>query len=182
MDKRLEKIFDENLRDVPCDPVGLKEYVDELEQNLKTTSENIERVRILGQIGVHLRSLGELDLAEEKIQRALEIIKNHELGIKWEIQQKIRLAHVLQWKRLFEQSNMLFDEILSVCRTNTEAGVYLDFALQHAGKNIFDQARYQEALLYFEEALQLRIHRCAPADQLASTEQAIERIKNTLKA
>lgn len=177
MDRRLEFIFDENLRDVPCDPNGLREYTNELGSSLLSTIEPKKRARILGEIGVHLRCLGDLDSAEGRLLESLKIIKDNHLGVKQEVQQKIRLAHTLQWKKDFNQSNLLFDEVLTLCRSCKEAGDYLDFALQHAGKNFFDQGEYRKALGYFSEAMVLRNSRQAPSDQIESTALAINRTK-----
>lgn len=177
MDKRLEKYFDENLRDNPHDPEGLRLYSFELEQSLKLTTDPLKRIRLLGELGVHLRTLGELDRAEKSLRDALKIIQENSLGIKWEVQQKIRLAHVLQWKRSFNASDSLFSEVISTCRDNVDAALYLDFALQHAGKNFFDQNRLNEALAYFEEAMSIRLKRQAPQDQIESTDLAIKRTK-----
>lgn len=180
MDKRLEKSFDENLRDIPLDPIGLRSFIGELRQALVKTNEPKKRVSFLGQIGVHLRSLGDLEEAQKYLLEALEIIRENELGIRLEVQQKIRLAHVLQWMRDFKQSDDLFRQIVAVCRSNDEARVYLDFALQHAGKNFFDQHRFDEALILFEEAMQLRVKRKAPQDQIDSAALAIKKTKSLL--
>ncbi len=181
MDKRLEIKFDENLWDIPCDPNGLKEYTNELRQKLKSSITPIERVRTLGELGTYLRSLNDLVSAQNYLLEALELTKNNHLGIKLEVQQNIRLAHVLQWQKRYNESDFLFNKIISACRINSEANLYLDFALQHAGKNLFDQSRFSEALLCFEEAMKLRIQRNAPEDQIASTNFAINRTKTLIK-
>lgn len=180
MDKRLEKYFDENLRDVPKDPDGLRSYTIELEQSLKETTNPQQRVRLLGELGVHLRTLGDLERAEQVLREAMQIIQVHNLGVKWEIQQKIRLANVLQWKRDFVSSGALFGEAIAVCRSNSDADMYLDFALQHAGKNFFDQNRLREALVLFEESMSIRSKRQAPQDQIDSAALAIKRTKSLL--
>lgn len=180
MDKRLELTFDENLKEVPKDLKGFKSYVVELEKRLNEVTDQEERVRLLGEFGTHLRVLGFFDRAAEVLKESLQIIQNQKLGIKLEIQQKIRFAHLLQWKRDFENSNILFDEIISVCRLNKDANVYLDFALQHAGKNFFDQNRLEEALFLFEEAMQIRLLRKAPHEQIESTQIAIRRVRTLL--
>jgi tetratricopeptide (TPR) repeat protein len=174
MDKRLERKTNEHLRDVPCNPEGLKQYVSELSETLKNSKDVKFQVKILGEMGVHLRSLNELDLAKNKLNEALKLIRSNQLGIKLEIQQKIRFGHVLQWQGLFNESNILFESIISVCRTDKEVEVYLDFALQHSGKNFFEQKKYLEALKQFEEALSLRLKRNAPLDQIESTKLAIQ--------
>lgn len=177
MDQRLERKTNEQLRDVPCDPEGLKQYVSELSENLKNSTDVKEKVKILGEMGVHLRSLNELDLAKNKLNEALKLIEKNQLGIKLEIQQKIRIGHVLQWQGLFNETNILFENIISVCRTDKEAEVYLDFALQHSGKNLFEQQKFSEALKLFDEAMALRTKRNAPIDQIESTKLAIQKTR-----
>jgi tetratricopeptide (TPR) repeat protein len=177
MDKRLEKIFDENLRERPSDPVGLREYTKELVQALEGESDPKKRVSLLGELGVHLRSLEDLDDAEKSLLEALQIIKENNLGIGREVQQKIRLAHVYQWKKSFKISDALFTEVIEVCRANSEVSRYLAFALQHSGKNQFDQGKLREALSLFEEALVIRMKENAPEDQLESTKLAVRRTK-----
>ena len=159
-----ESVFDEDLRDVPVNSAATRAYVGQLRSLLESTKTTRQRVSILGQIGVYLRQLGDLDQAESTLKTALDLIEAYDLGIGVEIQQKIRLAHVFQWQRRFTESDKLFGDILSVCRSSSEASHYLDFALQHSGKNHFDQGRWQEALRAFEEALRIRQMRRAPED------------------
>lgn len=177
MDKRLHRTTNDRLRDVPCDPEGLKDYVFELNESLKNATDAKKRVSFLGEMGVHLRSLQDLESAKSKLLEALRIIHENQLGLKLEVQQKIRLAHVLQWQGLYDESNILFQKIISVCRTDESANSYLDFALQHSGKNLFEQKRYSEALTQFEEAMDLRIQRNAPVDQIESTQFALAKTK-----
>ena len=175
MDKRLECTFDQNLREFPCDPALFRECVNELQELLESSSDPQKQVSLLGEIGVHYRILNNLQDAENSILKALKIIENYKLGIKLEIQQKIRLAHVIQWKKNFEKSDKMYLEIIATCRSNIEAAMYLDFALQHAGKNFFDQNRFVEALNVFNEALGLRLQRQASKEQIESTALAIKR-------
>jgi hypothetical protein len=58
---------------------------------------------------------------------------------------------------------------------------FLAFALQHAGKNLFDQEQFQEALSMFVEALELRTQIMAPAEQIYSTEFSIKVTKSKLE-
>lgn len=176
MNTKPEFYFDENLRDVPVDPDGLRLYVSKLQTSLDSTLDVRKRVSLLGEIGVYLRSLNELDKSQSVLEIALEEVNQHHLGIRVEVQQKIRLAHTLQWKKDFKKSTALFDEILNICRSNPDAEFYLDFALQHAGKNYFDQNLYQAAKVAFLEALHLRKQRKAPQDQLESTELALKTV------
>jgi tetratricopeptide (TPR) repeat protein len=173
--------FDENLREVPADPIAFKTYIEELEMMLAHTTEMKSRVHLLGEIGVMYRTLGQLHRAEENIQHALQIVQDHHLGIKSEVQQKIRLAHVYQWQKRFSESDQLFSEVIALCRQDSMANDYLHFALQHAGKNLFDQGLYYEALKFFEEALKIRMQNKASQDQIDSTAEAILATQKRLK-
>jgi tetratricopeptide (TPR) repeat protein len=176
------KIYiDENLRDRPEDPEALLQHVNELIHSLDSMHEPEDRVSTLGEIGVYLRILGELDEAEVYLLEALEIIGERQLGIKKEVQQMIRLSHVLQWQKEFSESTKAFEQIVEVCRQDEEAHEYLDLALQHAGKNLFDQEEYFEALGFFYEALQLRKSKGSPQDQIESTETAIRVAQGRLR-
>ncbi len=172
--------WDENLRDIPVNPSSLRELVSELESELTVVSEPDQRARILGEIGTYLRSLGELDRAEQKLREALEVVRINNLGLQREVQQKIRLGHVLQWQKRFSESDLMFEGVLETCRNCGDAAAYLAFALQHAGKNYFDQQIFDRALQLFKEALALRRLENAPSDQIISTETAIQRTEELL--
>ena len=148
--------FDENLREVPEDADAFKAHIKSLEHSLKSETDPKQQIRLLGETGTYLRILSELDKAEELLVKALKIISDHKMGLRLEVQQKIRLAHVLQWKKDFKQSDQIFLETLQICRTHADVESYLPFALQHMGKNYFDQNRLMEALRCFEEALKIR--------------------------
>lgn len=108
----------------------------------------------------------------------------------------LRLAVVLQWQRRFGEADGFFRAVLASAEayaataetgaTTAEpdadppgAGValraraYAYFAHQHLGKSLFDQGRLSEALDHFRAALRQRLDHDAPADQVASTRQAI---------
>lgn len=172
--------FDENLRDIPTHPEHLKEYIEKLNLDIKSKDSPKDQVRIMGDIGVYLRQLMQLNEAEQVLSKALTLIETHSLGIKFEVQQKIRLAHVYQWQKRFAESSKLFSEVIQYCRNNTDLSGYLAFALQHAGKDLFDQGKLADALLYFEEALQIRVQNNVPKDQIESTELAVQVTKDRL--
>lgn len=79
-------VFDDNLREVPSNPEALRAHVDSLKALLKSESGPAERVRI---------------------------ITHANLGIRFTVQNKIRLAHVLQWGRKFDKSNELFESLMN---------------------------------------------------------------------
>lgn len=129
-----------------------------------------------------MRSLDLFEEAESSIKTALQLIFENNLGIGKETQNKIRLAHVYQEKKDFKQSSALFDEIIKTCRTNPSAEPLLHFALQHAGKNYFDQGQYQKARDFFEETLKIRKTISAPQDQLESTQMALNRVYELMES
>ena len=173
--------FDQDLREVAKEPAVVRAHIELLKKSHESATDIQKRVALLGELGVWLRVLGELDEAEAKLWEALKLIGDHALGVRLRTQQQIRLAHVLQWKKAFAQSDALFADIVARCEQSPELADYLDFALQHAGKNFFDQKRFQEALAFFERALVLRKKRAAPRDQIASTEFAIARTREVMK-
>lgn len=173
---------DDTLHEYAQDPEELSHYIERLKTEIKMAVEPIDKVRRLGETGVYLRSAGRLEEAEIYLLQALAIIETYELGLKIETQQKIRLAHVYQWQKNFTGSDELFEEVLNTCRQHAEADSLLPFALQHAGKNYFDQYKYKKALNCFEEALKLRTERASPSDQIASTERALRVTLSKLKS
>jgi 2-polyprenyl-3-methyl-5-hydroxy-6-metoxy-1,4-benzoquinol methylase len=167
-------VVDENLRFVASDPTEVLNYIEFLKSELNGLTDFSSRVSHLGEIGVYLRVVDQFEEAEKYLVEALQLINSNELGILKEVQQKIRLAHVWQDKKEFVKSDALFNELIQTCRENKEAHHYLDFALQHTGKSSFDQGYYHSALSYFSEALEIRLRKNSPNDQIESTQKAIQ--------
>ncbi|MFK8137720.1 MAG: tetratricopeptide repeat protein [Bdellovibrionales bacterium] len=165
--------IDDNLRYVPLDSKKLALHVENLENKLHTTADVESRVQLLGEIATYLKSLGELDRAENLLMTALDTIEENQLGIQSEIQQKIRLGDVYFYKKAYQLANRIFQEILNTCQNDLDAYVYLDFAHQHAGKNYFEQGEYNQALEHFKKALELRKARQASQEQIDSSSTAI---------
>ena len=165
--------LDEDLHEVATNPVELREHVRHLESSVFDSMFPSVKVALLGELGVWYRILGDLERAEMFLREALQLVAEHSLDPRFSIQQRIRLGTVLQWQRRFNQSNALFAELLDECAALPDAELYLAFALQHAGKNFFDQSRFQEALDCFESAQEIRSALNAPRDQLESTELAL---------
>lgn len=181
MRKNFHIYFDNNLRDV-CDNLpALEEHVTYLLKIARETLDVTQKIRYLGEAGVYLRILLRLDEAESVLRETLRLVKNNQMELSFEVQQKIRLAHVLQWLKKFDESDALFSQVIEICRTQSAAAMYLSFAYQHAGKNFYDQGRFAEALDFFEQAHQLRSQECAPEDQMKSTELSIQRTHEMLK-
>lgn len=179
--KKPEFYLDLNLRFRPEDLAHLNQYIQFLHDGLRALDDPKEVVRAMGELGVNLRSADRFDEAEVMLKKALEIVAEKKLGISQEVQQKLRLAHVYQEQERFSESNGLFQECLDLCEKEHLDHFY-PFALQHHGKNLFDQKRYGEALDFFERALALRIQNKVPQDQIESTRRAVERTKELLFA
>lgn len=173
----LNYIFDENLQEVPTNPQEMNTFVNYQLDQIKLTDNPLQQVKLLGEAGVYLRILRQLDEAEKYLIKAEAIIASNSLPISMSISQQIRLAHVYQWKKNFNLSNMMFEEILKTCEREEGLGALIDFSWQHAGKNYFDQQKWAKALNAFEKALELRKTRNAPQDQIESSMKSIEKVK-----
>ncbi len=160
--------FDDNLQEVATNPSDMELYVHEQKIALSTAQNPVDRVKILGEIGVYLRILRQLSEAQDYLLKSLEIIARHNLEPHFKIGQQIRLAHVYQWQCQFELSNSMFDELLRISKS-TDLGYLHDFIWQHAGKNYFDQLKWKEAHDCFQKALKLRELRHAPVEQIQSS-------------
>mgnify|MGYP001544167112 CR=1 FL=1 len=173
--------INKELRAVPQNKEEFYLLIAKLQSSLPQST-GLDRVNILGELAVYLRIDGQLEKAEKLLREALVLIKEHDLGIGKAIQQKIRLGHVLQFKKDFKASNALFQEIFATIEKNNSLAHYEAFAWQHWGKNLFDQERYDEALIAFEKTLEIRTRKDAPKDQLQSTKIAIKRTKELMAA
>ncbi len=167
--------------DYPENPEDVSNKIKELIIESENCNDIKKYVSLQGMVGVHQRTLMLLNESENTLRGVLEIISKENLSISLYAQNKIRLAHVYQWQRKFDKSNLAFEEIIGLCSSNEDASQYLHFAFQHHGRNLFDQKKYQEAFEKFECALKIRNEINAPEDQLQSTRAAIEVVKNLLK-
>lgn len=163
--------FDDNLHEIPNNTSDMDLYVHEMKSALSTVQDPVERVKTLGQIGVYLRMLRELEDSRDYFVKALEIVERHKLDPILKFQQQLRLAHVYQWLGDFEISNKMFEDLVKVS-ANKEFAPLEAFLWQHMGKNYFDQLRWAEAHKCFEKALSLRIEANAPEDQIDSSRDA----------
>lgn len=176
----LNYTFNDQLRDVPENPKDMLNYILEEKEKLKSIKEPKKRVEVLGKIGSFARMLEELDDAEAFLGEALELINEHDLGVRLWVANGIRLAHVYQWMRAFDIAEEMFFNIVEMCDEKKEVSEYLNFALQHFGKFYFDLGEYEEALEYFEEAMELR-KTIGDDSLIKSTQFAIDVTKKHIK-
>lgn len=148
--------FDENLRECPKDPKKVKNYIVSVEKKILEDETQEDVVRHLGEIGALYRSLGELRFAEKNLEQAIEIIKANQLSPRFYLINAARLAHVWQWQKRFDESTPLFESLVAMCEEDEQLLGLRGTIYQHAGKNLFDQGRYGEALEFFEKAMELR--------------------------
>jgi tetratricopeptide (TPR) repeat protein len=164
--------IDDDLRDVPDDADSMIQAIAFLEDRLSRERSDAEQRSLLGWIGVFARMTGDLDRAEAALQRALAMAV--EAGNRPAIiQSQIRLAHVFQWQQRFDDADSLFVSVIERCLSDEDLQRYLDFALQHYGKSLFDQRRYAEAAGTFQKVLDLRLAG-GVEDLIASTRQALD--------
>lgn len=164
--------FDANLRETPHDRSAMERGVSWLaRQILNVDTDAHAAARLKGMHGVYSRILGQLESAEESLNSAVALSQSI-LDARLVYINELRLAHVYQWQGRFELSTPMFEELLVRAEKDRHLGLLLDFAMQHAGKNAFDQGKYAEALSHFAGALALRRLK-NDARLLHSTETAI---------
>ncbi|MBB6448099.1 tetratricopeptide (TPR) repeat protein [Geomicrobium halophilum] len=169
--------FDARLKEVPDDEEQMKKGISFLKE--KVVDEN--HPKLAGLLGVYSRILGNLQEAEWYLNESIEMYRdNHnKRGL---VANKLRLAHVFQWKENYYQADTLFKEVMiEIKQDSALKDVYLDFAYQHYGKSKFDQEDYHEALELFQQALTIR-RKKGDYGLIQSTQQAILQTKECLQS
>lgn len=166
--------FDERLREVPVDPQAFAAEADRLVDEIAAKrSQPGEQLAALGRAIPALRIAGRLD--EARLAASAAVALADLLGdSRAAYLNQLRLAHVMQWQGRHELSTPLFDLLVAQARSMAALEDLLDVALQHAGKDLFDQRRYAQAERFFREALEIRQRKgdAALADSSASALQA----------
>ena len=176
----LEILVGEDLRGYFKFPDDARKYLSHLKEKLDQRQDQSERVSLLGNIGVILLHLRELDSAEKYLKESVKLILDEGLDSAIKVQQLLRLANVYQWNKDFQKANSLFNNTILLCKTDESCDQYLDFAFQHYGKCLFDQSLFSEALKQFQEALKIREIK-GKAELINSTEIAISVTKHKIK-
>ncbi len=161
------------LRDIPDDPAAMEGAIRYLEERLPIieTFSIAQQITTLSRLGAYCRILGRLDEAQTYLEKAVAISQQENYPTTTLIN-RIRLAHVHQWQRRFDLSDPIFQDCIALCETGPALQPYLDFAYQHYGKSLFDQARYQEAVSFFQKALDIRLQK-GDEELISSTQLAI---------
>ena len=148
--------FDERLREVPQDPGAFAAEVDRLVAEIPTLhSHPAGQLAALGRAGPALRIAGRLDEARLAASAAVELAERLGDG-RAAFVNRIRLANVMQWQGRHDLATPLFGRLVAQARDVGDLADLLDFALQHAGKDLFDQCRFAQAERCFREALDIR--------------------------
>jgi tetratricopeptide (TPR) repeat protein len=148
--------FDADLRERPHDAKAMASGVAWLARKIDAAGADRHAcARLKGMYGVYSRILGSLDEALVSLEQAVSLSESV-LDARLTFINQLRLAHVYQWQRRFDLSTPMFETLLTRAEQDRHLGLLLDFALQHAGKNAFDQGKYADALSHFAGALALR--------------------------
>jgi len=148
--------FDHNLREIPDSPDEMSMAVDHWIRQLGSITDHKKKLTWMGQLGVYCRILRRLDLAENYLKEAIWMNRQKEPEDKWDIVLKIRLGHVHQWQKKYQEADRLFLEVIALIGDKKEFEDLVDFVWQHYGKSLFDQGEYPHALKCFKKALELR--------------------------
>ncbi|WP_025028912.1 tetratricopeptide repeat protein [Caldalkalibacillus mannanilyticus] len=163
----MQVYFDEQLRDIPEDTNEMQQGIRYLQDCVHRDDSSV----LHGLIGVFCRIVGRLDEAERHLTKAISLYQK-EGNISSVLANKIRLAHVYQWKNEFAKADSLYEEILEQIVTKQQGRHLLDFTYQHYGKSKFDQQEYRGAYELFEKALRIRVKKNSE-ELVQSTEHAM---------
>ena len=172
--------LDQEMREIPTDAGHLNRFIEYHRRRLYEVYDPVRFVRSVGKLGSYLRIANKLDDAEKVLQKAMDLIEDHDLGVTLQVRVKLQIARVLQWRRDFKGSSEALSELLKICERDPKARGYLDFVWHQAGKNFYEQERFVDALRAFETAMNLRRKRQASPRLLASSRFAIIRTKRRL--
>ena len=175
--------YGEDLREVPDDAVAMKRGLEWLQDQLIEIPEEdkVQQTILLSQISGFARIIGDLDLAEQSLIQAIELLKD----FKREDQifaMKLRLAIVYQYRKSFTKAERIYSDSLKAIDTTTDSRIkkYHDFVFQHYGKLKYDQGFYKEALDFFMRAYEERIIK-GDLELVSSTEFAIAQTRKKLE-
>ncbi|MEB3220446.1 MAG: tetratricopeptide repeat protein [Candidatus Sericytochromatia bacterium] len=122
----------------------------------------------LGALADAYRLLGRLDEAVRHGEEAVALARALERP-KSLVSNLIRLATALQYRQAHADAEPLFLEARALAAS---LGLLEDFALQHHGKSLAEQGRWDEAIAALEQALALREAR-QDASLVASSSEAL---------
>jgi tetratricopeptide (TPR) repeat protein len=170
-DPRAYRIDPETLRAVPADPKAMRRLVAALQR--AAGGDASEGARRLGEAGLFAGMLGDLTEAEGSLQRPLELAPASESQLRFAL--RMRRAMIWQWQSRHLEADREFVWLLQEASPQQRS-----FVLQHSGKSLFEQRRYQEAHAVLTAALALREARGEP-DLVQSTRLVLTRVERALR-
>lgn len=156
-DYNLDYEFGADLREIPKSPQDVAMAVRDLLQEAQAECDPSARAKLFGEIGGLQRMLRDLPGAEGSLSESLQLLEYSGAPRPRIVAAKIRLAHVYQWQGRFAEADQLFGNAEDESRGFDDNGLLLSFALQHFGKSLFDQERFDEAIKRFYDAMMIRV-------------------------
>jgi uncharacterized cupin superfamily protein/ribosomal protein S18 acetylase RimI-like enzyme len=165
--------FDQDLRDVPDSLVEWTAFVEDLKVQLRDENHSDKKLMLFEHIGMAARTLLRFDEAEFYLKKALVLSYGYPSPGRL-VQNLIRLAHLHQWKKEFDKSQMLFDQAKSIIDEKSVSEGLQAAYHQHLGKLYFDWQYYGKAQAEFAVALSIRERIAAPKDQIESSKESLK--------
>lgn len=171
-----------DLREVPEDAVQMQKGVAWLEGELLKVRKNItvKEIGLVSQIGNFARILGDLDLAEQSFNKAIEVLEEAErpdliFGV------KLRLANVQQFRGEYQEADKYYKDAIEIMRKSNDERItkYLDYALEHLAQSLYEQELYDKSLESYLETLEHRLIK-GDMDLIQAVEHAIAKIRKKL--
>ncbi|MES2803635.1 MAG: L,D-transpeptidase [Bdellovibrionota bacterium] len=165
--------FDKNLREIPDSPEEWELFILDLNMKLEDVNNQEERLPLLEYLGMASRIVLQLDKAESHLLEALSLSREKSSNTSL-IQNLIRLAHVYQWKKDFQQAQLLLDQAKQIMNAASVREGMIASYHQHLGKLYFDQGYYGRSRNEFGTALGIRLKISAPFDQVESSRVSLQ--------
>ncbi len=162
-----EYTFDQDLKETPTDFEKFEQFILDLIEKLKNTTQANTQRQLFEVLGVACRIIGFLDQAQYYLQRAVALSAAEKPAK--QVQNLIRLAHVYQWQKQFHKSQVFFDQAKALIQQYKVSESLKASYHQHFGKFYFDQGFFNLATIEFQTAKKIRTQIQSPADQLNST-------------
>ncbi|MFN2518382.1 MAG: hypothetical protein ABR604_04945 [Jatrophihabitantaceae bacterium] len=170
--RELEVSYDrDTLREVYADHAAVRDRIGDLRTSIRTAADPVAELLARGELVARLRGLGDLEDALAEARLAAERAEIVGTPVQQHLA-ALRLAHVLQWRTEFADSNLMFEDLLT--GLDRFGPVIEAFTHQRAGENAYDQGHFARARDHFARALSIRREFEAPEDQIASSQLAMD--------
>lgn len=148
--------LDERAREVALDPAAFEAGAERLTDAIRASrSQPRELLQRLGEASAVLRIAGRLEEAQNAASAAVALADL--LGdARAAFENQLHLARVMHWQGRFALSTPLFDLLVAQARSMAQFGDLLDAALHHAGLNLLDEGKAEQAAHHLREALAIR--------------------------